>query len=107
MDQIQALWAQFGSAHPIYSHALALFIGVFAGPKLVAWAEEKGIQKFIDWADEHQEVLLRRAGLSTEQLNSVREHEAADLRRAADEIDRKLKEEIKEAANAVKPLASS
>ena len=90
---IPELWQQFGAAHPIYSHLTVLLVGTFLGPRLLSWGEEKGIPKLVDWADEHQEALLKRAGLTPDQIKAVREHEAADLRRAADEIDRKIKEE--------------
>lgn len=88
MDQIHALWAQFGAAHPIYSHALVLFVGVFLGPRLVAAFEKNGIPWLVHWADDHQEALLARAGLTPEQIMAVREHEIADLRKSADELQK-------------------
>lgn len=88
---IQSLWGQFGAAHPIYSHVIALAVGGFIGPKLLAWFEATGIPKAIDWADAHQEALLKRAGLTPEQIHSVREHEVADMRKAADELEARNK----------------
>jgi hypothetical protein len=104
MNEIIALWNQFGAAHPIYSHVLALLVGGFFGPRIMAWLETKGISKFTDWADSHQKVLLARAGLTAEQIRLIREHEVADMRRAADELESNLKEEAA-AETAARPPA--
>lgn len=103
MEQLQALWSQFGAAHPIYSHAIAFLGGVVLMPRLVAWFDAKGIPKLVDWADEHQKVILARAGLSPEAIIAVRKHEVLDLRKTADELEENIKNE--EAALAGLPQA--
>ena len=100
MGQLQALWAQFGAVHPVYSHMAVLFVGMVAGPQLVKWAESK-LPSIIDKLDEHQEILLRRAGLTTEQLIAVREHEVKNLRASADALEaRNTQEKLELSAKA-------
>ncbi len=91
IGSLQSLWGQFGSAHPIYSHALALLFGLFLGPRLLAWFEQKWIPAATDWIDSRQEKLLQRAGLTPDQILLIRQHEVMDLRKSADELEARIK----------------
>lgn len=101
MEQILALWHQFGATHPIYSHVLVFLVGAFAWPKFLDWLHETGIPKITAWADEKQQKALRKMGLSEEQIDAIQLDEAKDLRIAAKTIEDRVTAE--KSAREIKP----
>lgn len=91
MDTALELWHQFSSAHPFYSYGMAFFAGTFVGPQVLKWVEMKGMPMFTDWFDTHQESVLKRAGLTQQQIDDVELREVADLRKEADLLEAKIK----------------
>ena len=89
MDPL-ALVQQFHQAHPLYLAAASFFLGVIIGPWAINKAEA-AIPGLVDWADARQDRLLHRAGLTPEQIKAVKLHEVADMRRAADELEARIK----------------
>lgn len=86
MDQALALWGQFQSAHPVYGSVAAFLAGMLA-PRLVTLAEKSGIPWFVARARERQRVLLSKV-MTPEQLQALEQREAADLRAAADNLEK-------------------
>ncbi len=72
------------AAHPILYTLLVVPIMLYLVRKL-----EAAIPQIADWADAYQEKALKRAGVTDEELAILEEHEAKDMRAAADELDKK------------------
>lgn len=72
------------AAHPVLYTLLVLPIFLWAVRKF-----EAAIPKIADYIDDYQEKALKRAGLSDEELAILEEHEAKDMRAAADELDKR------------------
>lgn len=77
----------FHQAHPLYYGAAAFAAGMFA-PKVLALAEKSGIPWFVARARARQDALLKKMGMTDEQIKAVRAREAADMRVAADELEK-------------------
>lgn len=91
MDTGLDLWHQFAAAHPFYAYGVTFFAGTLAGPQILKWFETKGMPMFTDWFDTHQESVLKRAGLTQQQIDDVELREVSDLRKEADLLETKIK----------------
>ena len=92
---INALWQQYGAAHPVLSHLLTAIVA----PYLWAKAQD-AIPALTDWADARQDALLKKAGLTQEQIWAAKAVEIRDMRAAADELEARLRAQRAAAASA-------
>lgn len=90
MNEILSLYHTYMAAHPAASSAVSLLLGLILGPQALGWVETVGVDKVTAWGDARQKALLARAGLTPQQIISVRKHEVEDGRRALDDEEKAI-----------------